>query len=51
MTTQLTFNEFKVRHNDYKNTRPSYLQFDETDKTIMFKYNMYLKGRVPVYAK
>ena len=51
MKTQLTFTEFKTRHNDHKNTKPSYLQFDHSDETLMFMYKMYLKGKVPVYAK
>lgn len=51
MTTQLTFTEFKTRRNNFKATQPTYLQFDHSEETLMFMYKMYLKGKVPAYAK
>ena len=51
MTTKLTFTEFKTRRNNFEATQPNYLQFNTSEETLKFMYKMYLKGKVPSYAK
>lgn len=53
MTTQLTYSEFKTRRINFNSSQPSYLQGLESNFEDMtqFMYKMYLKGRVPAFAK
>jgi len=51
MKTQLTFTEFKTKRNNFEATQPTYLQGLMSEETLEFAYKMYLKGRIPAYAK
>jgi len=51
MKTQLTFSEFKTKRNNFEKNQPNYLQGLMCEETLKTAYKMYLKGRIPVYAK
>lgn len=47
----LTYKEFKAKRNEFEKTQPEYLQGLMSEETLKFAYKMYLKGKVPAYAK
>ena len=53
MKNQLTYSEFKTKRAYFQSTQPTYLQGleDSFENSTELAYKMYLKGKVPHWAK
>ena len=53
MKTQMTYTEFKTKRANYQSTVKGYLQDLEAsfENSTKLAYKMYLKGRIPAWAK